>query len=258
MIRVLRVVGGALAASLVGFLALGSGVGAAAPTNPNIPPSIQAQMAEMTPSQLAFFNAKMTAYQSMVASRSGTSTQAAALSLPVSRYEYMATVLEGGNDSWCGPATAQEMYSTFHYYWPSVPYIQQQQAYNEIVAAGYWHNGTDLGGVKYEMNHHQSQNPYVLGHVAGPADVHDLTQLDIGGYYFPVAYDGLTNGYYANPLYPQYVNVSWYHWFPAYGYNATYMYVADPHFNAKYSYTSTAIYDFIYDFLGGTNAVITW
>jgi len=108
------------------------------------------------------------------------------------------------------------------------------------------------------MNLHQDQNGYVITHVGGAADVYDYTAVDIGGYYFPVTYDGETDGYYSHPLY-MYTSVNWTHWFPAYGYDASYnVYVADPHYDANYGYTDTAIYHFIYDLFGGTNAQLTW
>jgi hypothetical protein len=250
----------AMAAALVMSTGVAAATGPSSPGGGNLP-SVQSQLAGMSPALQASYKAKLKLYDAFVKANAQGGIQPNVCvpegCVPNYYYEYMHTILEGGGDSWCGPATAEEMYSSYNYYW-GTPYINQTQAYNEIVAGGYWHNGTDAPGIAYEMNKHQTLNGYVRQHITGAADVWNYSAVDIGGYKFPVAYDGYTDGYFVNPLYPNYVNVYWYHWFPAYGYNTGTMSVADSHFNANYTYSSTAIYDFIYNLFGGTNATVTW
>lgn len=264
MNRLARRIGAVVALTLASVLVMATGVvasaGPAAPSDPNLP-SVQSQLAVMTLALQAQYLSKMRLYDAVAkANLQGGIQPDICLPegcVPAYYYEYMHTIQEGGDDSWCGPATAEEMYSSYNHYW-GTQYIYQSQAYNEIVAGGYWHNGTDKGGIAYEMNLHQGKNGYVMQWVSGATDLWNYTAVDIGGYKYPAAYDGETDGYYVNPLYPQYVNVYWRHWFPAYGYNTGTLTVADPHFDNNYTYSSTSIYDFIYDLWGGNNAFVTW
>lgn len=265
--RMVAVVACVLVPSLVLSMPVSAQDHAPSPNPANVPLSLQSQLHAMTNSQLLAYEAKIQLLKAFEqAQGSGVQPQyCVPQCVPNYRYEYMKDVLEGGSDTWCGPATAEEMYSSYNYYFAGDPYVSQSTAEQDMASAPspgpYFHSstGTDLPGIAWEMNHRQSTNYYVMQHLGGAGDVYDYTAVDIGGYYYPVAYDGETDGYYSHPLYPQYATVNWTHWFPAYGYDANYnVYVADVHFDANYAYTDTAIYHFIFDLLGSNNAVITW
>jgi hypothetical protein len=169
----------------------------------------------------------------------------------------MTLTYEGSNDCACGPATAAEMYSTYAYYYGQGSGDTLGPMETEMQYYG-WYScsvGTYRYGLRNEMNLHQSQNNYVWATVGSGSDVYNYTAVDLGGYNFPLAYDGETFGSHAYPL-DNYQGVDWKHYFPAYGYDQYgNVFVADPHFNYLHSYTATAVYLFIDNF-PDTNVVL--
>jgi hypothetical protein len=162
----------------------------------------------------------------------------------------MTIIYEGSADCACGPATAAEMYSTYAYYFGQGSGQTLSAVETEMQNNG-WYScsvGTYRSGLQSEMNLHQSQNTYVWGSVGSGTDVYNDTAVDLGGYNFPVGYNGETYGADGYPL-DNYQGVDWKHYFPAYGYDQyANVYVADPHFDYNHAYTATAVYYFIDNF----------
>lgn len=246
-------------ASTMIALAPGGAMAASGHTKPSDPlnaPTFQQQTAHWTSAQLAAYQAKL---QLVSGSRKARPSGAMTAStpdycfygcFPNSHYSYMAVVYEGSNDCACGPATATEMYSTYtHYFSQPSPGLSLSQVETEMQNNG-WYScsvGTYRYGLANEMNLHQSQNSYVWQAVNSGSDVYGYTEVDIA-YNFPVGYDGETYGPDGYPL-DNYQGVDWKHYFPAYGYDASYnVYVADPHYAYDHSYSSNAVYLFIDNF----------
>src|SRR2546421_8738833 len=82
---------------------------------------------------------------------------------------------EGGNDSWCGPASISMMYS----HWGIT--VTQAQAASDM---GTDSNGTSRGPMQTEANRYQSHNPYVWQNVGpnGGGTVNDSGPMDLYNY----------------------------------------------------------------------------
>ena len=226
--------------------------GGSSPFDPSSEPSFAQQTAGWTTAQFAAYTAKLQAVRNFAQARASGSVRpyiCVPTCVPNFHYASMAIVWEGSADCACGPATASEMYSTFNYYY-GTPSQSLAAMESEMQNNGWYScaNGTWRTGLMYEMNLHQSANPYVLGGISSGADVYNYTAVDLGLYNFPVGYDGETYGAYGYPL-SNYPAVDWGHYFPAYGYDEnSNVYVADPHYAYDYAYSATAVFQFIANF----------
>jgi hypothetical protein len=229
------------------------------PYDPLNAPTFQQQTSNWTAANFAFYNSKLAQVQDFHKAKATGGAKAyycIPQCVPNSHYATMSVIFEGSADCACGPATATEMYSTFTHYYaqPSTAFtlsqVESQMGFNCSV-------GTYRSQLSNEMNRGtQTHNSYVWQSVASGSDVYDYTAVDLGGvdpntgvtYNFPPGYDGETYGTNGYPL-DNHQGVDWKHYFPAYGYDASYnVYVADPHFAADHRYTSTAVWKFIQNF----------
>lgn len=218
-------------------------------------PSFQQQTTDWTVAQIAAYQGKLREAGDFAKARSSGGLQpdyCVPQCVPNSHYAFMTDVWEGSADCACGPATATEMYSTYtHYYGQPNPGLSLSQVESEIYRNGWYScgGGTYRSGLQAEMNnHHQSQDVYVWQDISSGTDVYDYTAVDLGGYNFPVGFDGETYGPNGYPL-DNYQGVNWTHYLPAYGYDGhSNVYVADPHYGQNHQYSSQAVYLFIDNF----------
>jgi len=255
-------IAGALALSLsgsAGVLASGGNDGGN-PSGPQPNPTIAEQTANFTSAQLALYSSKLAAVHAFAqAKASGASPDICVPTcVPNYHYSYMTVIWEGSADCACGPATAAETFSTFtHYYGTTSRSLSQTESDMQVCHTGCgkgpaWYTcavGTYRWGLTDELNVWQGNNGYVMQNIYSGTDVYNYTAVDVGGYNFPVTYDGETWGpTYGYPL-DNYQGVNWGHYFPAYGYDQSgYVYVADPHYAYDHKYTGTAVYEFIANF----------
>jgi hypothetical protein len=227
------------------------------PNDPLNAPTFRQQSRDWTSTQLAAYNSKLQEMRDLAGGKAVSATLpqcpltlSVAYTLcgpPGTYYAHMTVVWEGSADCACGPATATEMFSTLTYYYnsPAAPGFTLSQVESQM---GF---SCSAGTYRYqlvnELNGHQSANTYVWQNVGSASDVHYYTQVDLGSYQIPVAYDGETFGPDGHPL-DKYPNVDWKHYFPAYGCSPGYLTVDDPHFAASHTYTDRAVYLFIDNF----------
>lgn len=210
-------------------------------------PSLASQLASMTPSQVSAYHSKIAAHAKFVARR-GACPIGPARNTPACSYGprtsvWMNQQQEGGNDTWCGPATVSMIYS----HWSLT--VTQSQAASDMGTNG---DGTSRGALLNELNHYQSYNPYVMQQVgpggggtvnqSGPTDLYNYAADDIANYSAPVAYNIETDSYYhRHPLW-HYQTVDWKHYFAGYAYDySNNLGVQDPHYGGAqdwYYYTN--------------------
>lgn len=224
------------------------------PTKPNDPlnaPTLQQQTANWTAAQHTAYSTKLRQALAFSRALSAGGIQpyyCVPQCVPNSHYAQMTVIWEGSDDCACGPATATEMYSTYTAY-----YAQPNPAFTLSQVESQMGFSCSVGTYRYQLQNEmnrgsQTQNSYVWQAVSSGSDVYSYTAVDLGGYNFPVAYDGETYGPDGYPL-DNYQSVDWKHYFPAYGYDASYnVYVADPHFAYDHRYSSQAVYLFIDNF----------
>jgi len=223
-------------------------------SGPSLAPTIQQQMAGMSPAQRNAYEAKLANVQAhwVVPRASGASSpQVVCCGGRGTVYTLgEINVQEGGNDSWCGPATIQEMYSVWGI---SVP---QAEAAAQM---GTNSSGTYRGAMQTEANRYQGYNYYVwqdLGPggsgTSGAAALWNYTTQDILANVAP-AYNGETYSYYHGyPLAP-YQGLDYKRYFPASGYNTANDTIAvnDSHFDGTYWYSYYALWEFTDNFTTG-------
>jgi hypothetical protein len=223
------------------------------PSDPQNAPTFQQQSKNWTAAQSRAYDAKLKQVRALASANSSSTVQpncpfspGTVCGPPSTAYAQMTIVYEGSADCACGPATADEMFSTTNYYYaspssvPSLATVESQMGFNCSV-------GTYRYQLANELNGYQSANTYVWQAVNSASDVHYYTQVDLGSYAVPIAYDGETYGPDGHPL-DNYQNVNWKHYFPAYGYSPGYLTVDDPHFAASHTYSDQAVYLFIDNF----------
>ncbi|MHB8313243.1 MAG: C39 family peptidase [Candidatus Dormibacteria bacterium] len=221
---------------------------------PSLAPTIQQQTAGWSSAQLRAYEAKLAYVNShWVTPRapSGSGPQVVCCGGGGSVYTLSEiNVQEGGNDSWCGPATIQDMYSVWGIS------VSQAQAAADM---GTNSSGAYRGPMQTEANRYQGNNNYVwqdLGPggsgTAGAADLWNYTTADVSANVAP-AYNGETySTYHGWPLAP-YQGLDYKHYFPASGYNTANDTIAvnDSHCDATYWYGYYALWEFTDNFTTG-------
>lgn len=274
---------GAIAAATATCLALTIAVTAAPPSplNPVTPSDLtfSAQTAHWSAAQFGSYRAKV-AVRDAVARRlsaiaAGKATPYGCVPtpcIPNSKVMYLPTYQEtyGVNGCTCGPAAARIALTAYGVY---------QSESNIAAAMGVDTNcktshGTSRSQERTGLNHYQSTDGYIWSNISynssqGPIDLMSDTSVNIGGYSYPLVYNGLTNsppsntgypyyeGGHGAPLQPRWGTIRVWHYITGVGYNqsSNWIDVNDPAWGSLDSYGTWNVWAFI-DNMAATDQVL--